>query len=145
MNKFKSFLQTKKAAFFVAAAVALCSIVTAVAYMAGWNPDYKSVVAAVLLLVAGVLFFALCAVSDRLACVLTSLCLLFAFMFFIVDSFPYFTDNFADGIKFDEFFVRTIVFTAVILVLFVTANVTAWLRLDKTTACKQTVVEEEQK
>lgn len=144
MNKLKSFLQSKKAAFFIAAAVALCSVVTGVVYMAGWNPDYKSVVAAVLLIATGVLFFSLCAVNDRLACVLMALCLLFAFMFFVVDSFPYFTDNFADGIKMDEFFVRTIVFTSVMLVLFVLSDIAAWASLDKTSDKGKTNVEGEQ-
>lgn len=145
MNKLKSFLQSKRVAFFIAAAVALCSIVTAIVYMSGWNPDYKSVVAAVLLLAAGVLFFSLCAVNGRLACVLMALCLLFAFMFFVVDSFPYFTDNFVDGIKMDDFFVRTIVFASVMLVLFVLSNVAAWVSLDKTSdKCKKNV-EGEQK
>lgn len=143
MNVLKNFLQNKKATFFVAVAVALCSVVTATVYLLGWNTDYNSVVAAVLLFAAGVAFFSLCAVNDKLACAVMALCLLFAFMFFVVDSFPYFTDNFADGVKLDEFFVKTIVFASVILVLFVTANVLAWSTLDKT-ACKQQTVEGKQ-
>ena len=144
MEFIKKYFKDKTAAFYAACALALISVITAIVYAAvfGGKQDYMSWPGFVLMLLAGVAFFALSVLGfAKWGIVAMSLLDFAALLVSALVTYNYFVGfaiNGGIGAAFGDGAAVTFVVCMILLVICcVAGNIAAWLSVRKKRAAKQ--------
>ncbi len=132
MNFFENYIKNKNTTFFVAAGVAIVSVIVAIVYGATWIKGYESIFALLLLIVGAPAFIGLSFVNANVGAAVMSGCDLVAFALYVGKTYSYITSNFATGVDFgDATVVKIIVFAVIMFALFVASNVFVYMSMTK--------------
>ena len=148
-EKIKEFIKTRTAAFYVAAAAALLSVILSIVYACCYGKSvYMSWFAFALTLIAGLSFFALAAFrqTEAFAAAATGLLDFVGFLLFIRAAYWYLSDVFYGGFKANllgevapAFYAVTVLYVVTI----VASNVCVYLRKTKKEKTEEIQTEQE--